>query len=106
VGLQTLENKVLSWSIIGKSAPILAEITIRKSQERIFERRSGAASMLLEAGRLWTRQGWKEQPLPYGTRPRLVMVHISGEAVRKQTRQIEVGDSMRDFLKILALRQV
>src|SRR5215217_5897199 len=33
VGLQTLENKVLSWSIIGKSAPILAEITIRKSQE-------------------------------------------------------------------------
>jgi hypothetical protein len=34
VGLQTLENKVLSWSIIGKLAPILAEITIRKSQTR------------------------------------------------------------------------
>jgi transposase-like protein len=33
VGLQALENKVLSWSIIGKSAPILAEITIRKSQD-------------------------------------------------------------------------
>src|SRR4029450_3651072 len=32
VGVQTLENKVLSWGIIGKSAPILAEITIRKSQ--------------------------------------------------------------------------
>jgi hypothetical protein len=32
VGLQALENKVLSWGIIGKSAPILAEITIRKSQ--------------------------------------------------------------------------
>jgi len=32
VGLQRLENKVLSWGIIGKSAPILAEITIRKSQ--------------------------------------------------------------------------
>jgi len=32
VGLQTLENKALSWGIIGKSAPILAEITIRKSQ--------------------------------------------------------------------------
>ena len=35
VGLQTLENKVLSRGIIGKSAPILAEITIRKSQSRL-----------------------------------------------------------------------
>jgi hypothetical protein len=33
VGLQTLENKALSRGIIGKSAPILAEITIRKSQD-------------------------------------------------------------------------
>jgi hypothetical protein len=32
MGLQTLENKVLSWGIIVKSAPILAEITIWKSQ--------------------------------------------------------------------------
>ena len=29
--LQPLENKALSRGIIGKSAPILAEITIRKS---------------------------------------------------------------------------
>jgi hypothetical protein len=33
MSLQPLENKALSWGIIGKSAPILAEITIRKSQE-------------------------------------------------------------------------
>jgi hypothetical protein len=32
VGLQTLENKALSRGILGKSAPTLAEITIRKSQ--------------------------------------------------------------------------
>jgi hypothetical protein len=32
MSLQPLENKVLSWGIIGKSAPLLAEITIRKSQ--------------------------------------------------------------------------
>jgi hypothetical protein len=32
--LQMLENKALSWGSIGKSAPILAEITIRKSQHR------------------------------------------------------------------------
>ena len=31
-GLQDIENKALSRGIIGISAPILAEITIRKSQ--------------------------------------------------------------------------
>ena len=36
VSLQPLENKVLSWGIIGESAPLLAEITIRKSQYVIF----------------------------------------------------------------------
>ena len=30
--LQPIENKVLSRGIVGKSAPTLAEITIRKSQ--------------------------------------------------------------------------
>ena len=38
VGLQTLENKALSWGVIGKSAPILAEIIIRKSQVRAYIR--------------------------------------------------------------------
>jgi hypothetical protein len=32
MSLQPFENKTLSWSIIGKSASILADITIRKSQ--------------------------------------------------------------------------
>jgi hypothetical protein len=33
MGLQPLENKVLSWGIIRKSPCILTEITIRKSQK-------------------------------------------------------------------------
>jgi hypothetical protein len=32
MSLQLLENKALSLGIIGKSAPTLADITIRKSQ--------------------------------------------------------------------------
>jgi hypothetical protein len=36
VGLQALENKALSRGIIGNSAPILAEITIRKSQDQNY----------------------------------------------------------------------
>ncbi len=75
----------------------------KRTEARIFERRSGSTSMLLEAGRLWHRGEWQEQPLPYGTKPRLVMIHISSEAIRTQNRQIEVGGSVREFLLRLGI---
>ena len=40
VDVQSIENKVLSWGIIGKSAPILADITIWKSQPTCSSRDS------------------------------------------------------------------
>jgi len=48
VSLQVLENKSLSWGIIGKSASLLAEITIRKSQEAdtlSFKKTEASASL-------------------------------------------------------------
>jgi len=70
----------------------------KKTEGRTFEQESGSVSIMLEAGRLWNGRKFIEQPLPYGTRPRLVMVHISSEAVRTQSQTIEIGESMRDFL--------
>ena len=75
----------------------------RRQAARSFERTSGGASILLEAGKIWNGRGWAEQPLPYGTHPRLVMVHISGEAVRSRSRLIPIGDSVRDFLVALGI---
>ena len=37
MSLQLVENKALSRGIIGKAAPLLAEITIRKSQDDLTE---------------------------------------------------------------------
>jgi len=51
-----------------------------------------------------TASSFVEQPLPYGTTPRLVMVHVSSEAIRTQSRSIEVGDSMRQFLNTLGVQ--
>lgn len=70
----------------------------RRTEERTFERHSGHVSVLLEAGKLYDGREWRELPLPYGTAPRLVMVHVSSEAVRTQSRTVEVGDSVRQFL--------
>jgi hypothetical protein len=75
----------------------------RRTEERLFERQSGHISMLLEAGRLWNGTAWVEQPLPYGTTPRLVMVHVSSEAIRTRNRSIEIGDSVRQFLTTLGI---
>src|SRR5262249_12583818 len=62
MSLQPLENKALSRGIIGKSAPLLAEITIRKSQVQNFGLDHGAGHPILFAlahGALrWTKRGW------------------------------------------------
>lgn len=71
--------------------------------ERTFTRSVGAVSLHVRAGQLWDGQNWKEQPLPYGTKPRLVLVHISSEAVIKRCRDIEVGHSIRGFLNTLGM---
>lgn len=68
-----------------------------------FERTNGSASLLIEAGKLWTGKEWAQQPLPYGTRPRLALVHLSSEAVRTKSAIVEVGHSAREFLLRLGI---
>jgi hypothetical protein len=75
----------------------------RATEARTFERHSGHVSVQLEAGKLWNGREWVQQPLPYGTTPRLVMVHLSSEAIRTKSRKVEVGDSMRQFLLTLGM---
>ena len=76
----------------------------RPTKERVFERQNGPFGMLLEAGKLFDGMEWVPQPLPYGTLPRLIMVHLSSEAIRTQNRQVELGDSMRQFLLRLGIQ--
>lgn len=74
-----------------------------KTDAREFERTSGNASLLLEAGRLWTGQGWELQPLPYGSIPRLMMIAITTTAIQQKTQHIELGRSMSESLRQLGL---
>lgn len=76
----------------------------RATEAKVFERHSGPFSILLEAGKLWNGKDWVEQPLPYGTTPRLVMVHLSSEAIRTRSRTIELGSSIRQFLQALGMQ--
>jgi hypothetical protein len=75
----------------------------RATEKRVFERWQGNIGLSLEAGRLGIGGRFVDQPLPYGVKPRLVMIHISTEAVRTRSKIIPIGDSMRDFLEKLGL---
>ena len=75
----------------------------RATPELKFERRNGLASLLVEAGSLYSGQKWQQQPLPYGPKPRLALVHISTEAVRTKSRVIDVGRSLHEFMRRLGI---
>lgn len=85
---------------------VLCQVGLPRSRvpERSYERRNGHVSVLLEAGKLFNGRDFVEQPLPYGATPRLVLVHVSSEAVRTRQPAVEVGDSMRQFLLTLGMQ--
>lgn len=66
-----------------------------------FERHSGGAGLLVEAGKLWDGKQFVQQPIPYGTTPRLMLAWMNTYAVRFNSPEIPVGDSASEFLRML-----
>lgn len=72
---------------------------------REWDRKQGAASLRIEAGSAidpatgeFVRMG-----LPYGEKPRLVLIHLASEAVRTGNPVVDVEDSMTAFARSLGL---
>lgn len=84
---------------------VLCQVSLPRSQvaEQIFTRRSGQCFITLQAGAFFNGIKMVPQPLPFGTKPRLVLIHACSEAVRTRSRQIEVGHSVRGFLRTLGI---
>lgn len=64
-------------------------------KKREYVRRNGPYTLVMFAG--------ANQRLPYGTMPRLLMSWLSSEAVRTQSREIVLGDSLSDFMRALGI---
>lgn len=69
-----------------------------------FERHSGGAALLVEAGKLWDGKQFVQQPIPYGAMPRLMLAWMNTYAVRFNSPEIPVGDSASEFLRMLGQR--
>lgn len=84
---------------------VLCQVGLPRSPTpgRTFERVSGGVSLQVEAGSVFDGRAFVPQPIPYGIRPRLALVHIATEAIRTNSRTVDVGGSVNAFLTELGL---
>lgn len=84
---------------------VLCQVGLPRSRQegREFVRSAGKASMMITAGKKFDGQRWTPCPLPYGTKPRLALIHLCSEAVRTQSSVIDVGDGIVPFLRDMGL---
>lgn len=69
---------------------------------RRYERRQGRMSLVVHAGELKSPQGETViQPLPHGSRARLLMLHLCSEAIRQGTPTIHIEDSLSAFIRAM-----
>lgn len=68
-----------------------------------FLRRSSQAWLRLQAGMLDEGRGPVTQCVPYGALPRLALAYVSTYAVRHRVQDVPIGDSAREFLRIMGM---
>ncbi len=65
-----------------------------------YERRQGKMSLVVSSGTLMAPNGeWTPQPVPWGPKARLIMAHLSTEALRNQSSVVETGASFSEFMR-------
>lgn len=71
---------------------------------REWEQKQGNVSLLVQAGKAINQEGHFENVgLPYGTKARLLLAHINSQAIKTQSKIIDVEDSMSAFIKRIGL---
>jgi hypothetical protein len=70
-----------------------------------YEKKNGRASLVLTPGVLLDPKTRKPtlQGIPYGAKPRLLMIHLCTEAKLRKSAEVEIADSMSAFMRDLGL---
>jgi Plasmid encoded RepA protein len=72
---------------------------------RVWDRSQGGAALRIEAGSIFdpNADAFVELGLPYGEKPRLVLIHLASEAVRTGSPVVDVEESMTAFARSLGI---
>jgi hypothetical protein len=70
---------------------------------REWERTNGGASLIVSAGKAFNpaNKRWVQLGLPYGPKPRLILIHLNTEAIRTGSPIVPVEDSLTAFVRRL-----
>ena len=70
-------------------------------EKREFERRQGQMKLIVEAGNLTSPDSGNKikQPIPFGPKARLLMMHLCSEAVRQKSATIAIADNLTAFMR-------
>src|SRR4051812_23528161 len=80
----------------------LTSLPHRDPGVRTWERKNGRCSLLVEAGRISEGGRWLECGLPFGSKARLILLYMQTMAIRDQSRFIELGGSLHEWMKRLS----
>lgn len=72
---------------------------------RIWKQKQGNVSLAIQASESYNPDidDFEFIGLPYGAKARLILAHINSEAIRSQSRVVDVEDSMTAFIKRIGL---
>jgi hypothetical protein len=69
---------------------------------REYKSKQGEMSLMVQAGQLISPDDeWIPQPLPYGSRARLLLLHLCTQALHQQSPTIEIEDSLTAFVRAM-----
>lgn len=70
-------------------------------EQREYERKQGRMALVVEAGKLRSPETMERvaQPVPFGPKARLLMIHLCSEAVRQKSPTIEIADNLTGFMR-------
>lgn len=63
-----------------------------------YERRSGNCALLVQAGEADDGKRFVQQPIPYGPKPRLMLMDICTRALRERSPDVDLEPSVRQYL--------
>jgi hypothetical protein len=71
----------------------------RLADDEIWERKGHNVTLLIEPGSMKRGEKTVKYGVPYGSRARMILLYLQTQAVRTGSREIALGNSMRDWME-------
>jgi hypothetical protein len=79
----------------------------RLASDKAWKQQSERITLMIEPGRI-LKPGTTEDEfvgVPYGSRARLILLYLQTQAIRSKSREVELGRSMREWLRRMGIAQ-